>query len=231
MPNATEPAEASTQGLLSQLIGMVLALAAGAVVAYSMTLQRYALAYPSPKVPLLGIKWRRQRVWGVGIAVYTVGNGLYTAALIFGPLSLLGGVFTTLLAFNLFFAHTLLGEELTRRKVVGALVIFIGATLSLVGSPSESDVRYKPEEVEAYMTSGGAIYLAGMVLTLIACSVAILWYERRPAQPMQPGLDALMGLIYPASLGLDEGIAHLSMRAVRNLSRGRTLLVTPHSPC
>ena len=112
----------------------MLALGAAIVVAYSMTLQRYALTHPGPKVPYFCIRVSPNLLWGLGIVVYTVWNGLYTASLIFAPLSLLGGIFTTLLVFNLLFAKVLLGEVLTRRKVAGCLVIFLGCTITLVAS-------------------------------------------------------------------------------------------------
>mgnify|MGYP007078109165 CR=1 FL=1 len=94
--NATSgEAEESSGGPLMTMLGLVLALAAAAVVAFSMVLQRYALSYPEGRrVPLLCTTCKPGRAWGVGVAIYTAGNLLYTAALLFGPLSLLGGVFT-----------------------------------------------------------------------------------------------------------------------------------------
>jgi len=198
-----------------QFVGMLLAFGAAAIVAFSMFMQRYALSHPGPKVKLLNSHFSPQTVWGLGILVYSLGNALYSAALLFGPLSLLGSVFTTLLAFNLLFARTLLNESLTRSKLIGATIIFVGAVLSLAGSPSETDALYTPAEMERFVYDGGGIYFLGMFTLLFVCVLAILWYERQPParHEMRPRLHAFMGILYPASLGLDEGIAHLAMRA------------------
>ena len=176
-------------------------------------MQRYALAHQGPRVRLHGLEISKGTAWGLGIFVYAVGNGIYTVSLIFGPLSLLGGCFTTLLTFNLFFAQQLLGETLTRAKVVGALTIFGGAALSLAGSPEEIDTRFQPEQVEGLMRGGGGAYLAGLLAVLCGSSALIVWFEH--SERRRPWLDGVMALVYPASLGVDEGIAHLSMRAVR----------------
>ena len=45
-------------------------------------------------------------------------------------------VFTTLLVFNLAFAHWLLGETITRDKVASACLVLLGAVISTAGTPS-----------------------------------------------------------------------------------------------
>lgn len=93
--------------------------------------------------------------WGGGVGVDALGSGLHSDALLFGPLSLLGGVFTTLLVFNLSFSYKFLGKIIVRRKVMGALVILAGSTRSLIGSPNENDAIYTPAEEEMHLRNGG----------------------------------------------------------------------------
>ena len=55
---------------------------------------------------------------------------------------------------------------------------------------------------------------------MLAVSVgAMVWYERelRQRRAVPPWLVATMGIIYPASLGIDEGLAILSMRAATSM--------------
>ena len=77
------------RGLFEQFVGILLALGAAIVVALSMNLQRYALTQTGPRMKLLGITMKPSVAWAVGIVAYAAGNGLYTVALIFGPLSML----------------------------------------------------------------------------------------------------------------------------------------------
>ncbi|KAL3897017.1 MAG: hypothetical protein SGPRY_013142, partial [Prymnesium sp.] len=96
-----------------------LSLAAAWLVALSMSLQRYALTRCRRPARARRARVSPSTLWGCGVGVYALGNGLYSAALFFGPLSLLGGVFTTLLVFNFIFSYKFLGETITR---TGALI-------------------------------------------------------------------------------------------------------------
>ena len=71
---------------------------------------------------------------------YGAANGLYVASLQYGPLALLASVFTTLLVFNAIFARVLLGEALTRPKLMGCGTILAGVCFVVVGSPKDAEV-------------------------------------------------------------------------------------------
>jgi len=105
---------------MSIAFGIILATAGAASLAFSMCIQRYALdpaAGEIDKVPLFGFLVPRFAVWFSGLVCYGGANGLYAASLSYGPLSLLAGVFTSLLVWNLMFARCLLREKLTPFKV------------------------------------------------------------------------------------------------------------------
>jgi hypothetical protein len=53
------------------------------------------------QVPLFGVPLPRHAVWFGGLVLYGGANGFYAMSLVYAPLSLLAGVFTTLLVFNL----------------------------------------------------------------------------------------------------------------------------------
>ena len=46
------------------------------LLALSMVVQRYALSYPEPQVPICGIKVRRSLAWFFGLVLYGTANGL-----------------------------------------------------------------------------------------------------------------------------------------------------------
>jgi len=245
--------------------------------------------------------------------VYAAANGLYAAALNFGPLSLLACVFTLLLVFNMGFARWLLGEALTPPKVSGCLMILVGVCLCVIGAARDAPTKFTADEIEdLFVRPAGMLYLIVIVCIVLMSVFTIMWYEWHypaagavvdiehggradtalegpaptpksdeptagavttpmaegssaeddngstptPVEPFQPGdcspasrgpsccgpspksgakevqktmvsedgklacrragpsvlLDRFMGLVYPGSLGLDEGIAHLTMK-------------------
>lgn len=83
-------------------------------------------------------------------------------ALLYGPLSLLAGVFTTLLIFNLIFARLLLGEKLTPYKIIGALFILIGVIMCIVATPRKgNDTEFTPKDIERLSKRpAGFLYVA-----------------------------------------------------------------------
>ena len=54
----------------------------------------------------------------------------------YGPMTVLSSVFTTLLIFNLVIANKLLDERITPPKVAGAVFILIGAARTLHAVPT-----------------------------------------------------------------------------------------------
>jgi len=91
---------------MSIALGIVLAACGGASLALAMVTQRYALDPSSGggsehSIPLFGMAMPRNAVWVLGLLIYGAANGFYAMSLLNGPLSLLAGVFTTLLIFNM----------------------------------------------------------------------------------------------------------------------------------
>ena len=260
------------------IIGLLLALAAGAALALSMVVQRYALSADPRGVVVCGVACPPNVLWFFGLVGYGAANGLYVAALRYAPLTLAASVFTSLLVFNCIFARFLLNETLTPPKLAGCGLIVAGVCLVVLGSPREADVRLTAGDVVALLVRVGAesrwdwfhaaprgvaathprtihavlsrktefsqarpvgaTYVACLVSAVLASVAAIRRYEARYplARPrvvdddetkcdpedgpvakavLRPprALDDAMALIYPGSLGLDEAIAHLSMKA------------------
>jgi hypothetical protein len=231
---------------MSVALGIILAVAGGASLALAMVTQRYALDQQNQtvpgKVPLFGVQYNSTAVWFFGLILYGGANGLYAMALLYGPLSLLAGCFTTLLIFNLIFARCLLGEKVSPPKVVGSIVILGGVVASIVATPRGVDTEFTPKDVEDLVARPiGAIYCALLFFSVLASVALITWYEKAypllppehsedsgkdtdtilspaspPASPpvLPPvWLDRVMTVVYPGSLGMDEGICHLTMKA------------------
>lgn len=258
------------------LLGIFLALFGAASLALAMVTQRYALAYSEDNVPFCGSTLPRNIVWFIGLVIYGIANGFYAFSLLFGPLSLLAGIFTTLLIFNLLFAWYLLGEKLTPPRVVGAVVIFSGVVMCIIATPGNTETEFTPKKIEQLSSRVvGAFYVCFLGLIVLLSVFSISWYERKypisslnvsarsiphqrttdtsknevaferiirsvptihidtdvdigidididdaiilpdPSPQYSPPiwLDKIMCLVYPGSLGVDEGIAHLTMKA------------------
>lgn len=224
------------------ILGVALATAAAACLALSMVTQRFALSCAEAELPAVcGLGCPRNAVWFLGLVGYGAANGLYVAALQYGPLAVLASVFTTLLVFNCVFARLLLGEALTPPKLAGCGTILAGVVLVVVGSPRDADVDLTPGDVARLVAKPvGAAWIAVLAGAVAASVAAIRAFERaypldraktrsatveldaleksgrgaaRPAGRPPPRLNAVMAVVYPASLGLDEAIAHLTMKA------------------
>ena len=110
----------------------------------TLTLTRHALAHAdtsgSKRVPLLPrlecCRVPRLVGWLMGLLLYGIASGLKIVGFNLGPFTVLASVFTTLLVFNLAFAHWLLGETITRDKVTSSCLVLLGAVISTAGTPS-----------------------------------------------------------------------------------------------
>jgi hypothetical protein len=210
--------------------GIAMAVASGAVTALSMVIQRGALAHSSRtmRVALCGREigeLNAHVVWALGLVLYGIGTGvLYSFAGLWIPLSLLSCLFLTLLVFNLAFSKYLLHEQLTRPRVLGSAVVLVGACLCAIGtSVGQPGVptEYTPDDVAAlFAAPAGAIWFSLLVLSVLLTLGMILAFERRyplgesASRPPPAALERAMAIIYPASLGLDEAIAHLGLRCM-----------------
>lgn len=259
------------------ILGIFLALSGACLLALAMVTQRYALSYLGDKIPFCSVMLHKNTVWFCGLVLYGVANGLYASSLLYGPLSLLAGIFTTLLVFNMLFSWYMLGEELTSARIVGSVLILIGVVACVTGTPDRVETEFTPRDVISLTRSMyGSLYIS-ILIVLISVSVGcILWFESRypvgidrgtncishnpgardlPHDLIEPHvteevekitvteayredmishfnvssdkrssiegppewLDRAMCVLYPGSLGLDEGLAHLSMKATLSM--------------
>lgn len=168
---------------------------------------------------MLCVSLTRFKTWFVGLIIYGVANGVYAVALIFGPLSVLGGIFTTLLVWNMLFARLILHETLETPRVIGALVILVGVTCTAISTPSDIETEFGPADLEELFHRPASVaFISGLIVATLICVMLIIVYERKypqgPNHPKPPpALDEAMGVLYPMSLGMDEGIALTMMRS------------------
>ena len=87
-----------------------------------LVLQRYALSYPSADgtVSVLGCRMRRSLAWCLGLMTYGSGNGVYTVAMQYAPVSLLTTVFAVALVINAVLSRAIMHESIDR---AGAAVL------------------------------------------------------------------------------------------------------------
>jgi drug/metabolite transporter (DMT)-like permease len=173
-----------SNGLL--VLGIVLAACGGATLALAMATQRYALDVSVNRgkttVPLFGFFMPRNLVWFGGLVLYGGANGFYAVALLYGPLSLLAGIFTTLLIFNLFFARCLLGEVLTPPKIGGAVVILVGVVLCILATPQgeSTETAFTPTDIQALLVRPtGILYVLVLLASIFGSIGTIIWFEKK----------------------------------------------------
>lgn len=163
-------------------VGLALTLLGACVLALSMVVQRYALAHPLERIPYCGMRLRRSTVWASGLGLYCVANGLKVVALMYGPMTVLSSVFSTLLVFNLIIASRVLGEAVTPPKVAGALLILAGAGIATGATPQGVPKDYTPRDIRALLYAAppygwlSPLLFGACVLTSV---VGIVLLERR----------------------------------------------------
>ena len=159
-------------------IGIVLAIASGAVTALSMVAQRGVLNHPQQVIPLgaCGVRCGRlgkNKLWVLALLLYACATGgLYSVAGLCIPLALLSCLFVTLLVWNLYFSRYFLGEVLTRAKVGGSLVVVAGSCLCAVGASVGRESRAieltSDDVARLYADPGGAAWFGALVLATLA---------------------------------------------------------------
>ena len=62
------------------VLGILLTLMGAATLAFSMSIQRYALAHPKPTIPYCGLQLKKKWVWAFGLLLYAAANGFKARA-------------------------------------------------------------------------------------------------------------------------------------------------------
>jgi len=160
-------------------LGIILAAIGAALLALGMGVQRYAFT-KEPLVPFLGWQLPSFWVWLVGLLIYFAANGLYAVSLSFAPLSLLAGIFTTLLLWNLYIGKRLLNEELTPQKKYGAFVVMLGVIMTASATSDQVPTEFSVEEIQGlFLCVSGTVYITLLGLVIHICVAIIALFEKR----------------------------------------------------
>jgi len=163
--------------MLENLLGICLTLLGAAAIALGMSVQTYGLQ-TDPLVPFLWTECSNGVVWTFGFMAYVIGNILFAVALTLAPFSLLGGLFITLVVWNLIFGAWLLEEDITLLKVLGAIVMMTGVILIAIASPSGIPTTYSVEEASSYIErTTGWLYITCLASLMLVCVFAIVLFE------------------------------------------------------
>lgn len=186
--NFTCSGSTETRGSISPvawIFAIVATLIGACLLALSMVMQRYALAYPEPRVPFGRFQVRKNVLWFGGLLLYAAANGFKIVGFNLASMTVLASVFTSLLVFNLIFARWLLREEVTAPKVAGSVLILVGACICTASVPSDAPTAFEPEEFACLLESGppgGYSFVGAVVLLIIISSIFICYYERSYAR-------------------------------------------------
>lgn len=163
--------------MLEKLTGICLTLLGAAAIALGMSVQTYGLQ-TDPLIPFLWMECSNGVVWTSGFMSYVIGNILFAVALTLAPFSLLGGLFITLVVWNLVFGAWLLEEDITLLKVLGAIVMMTGVILIAIASPSGIPTTYSVEEASSYIErTTGWLYITCLASLMLVCVFAIVVFE------------------------------------------------------
>ena len=196
---------------IAWVFAVVATLIGACLLALSMVMQRYALAYPEPRVPFGRFRVRKNVLWAGGILLYATANGFKIIGFNLASMTVLASVFTSLLVFNLIFAHWLLGEEITAPKVAGAVLILVGASICTASVPSDAPTAFEPEEYACLLESGppsGYAFVATAILGIVISSLFIIYYERsyaREPASVAPDNEADLAMAVTPVVASDAG--------------------------
>jgi drug/metabolite transporter (DMT)-like permease len=148
-------------------LAAVLALLAAVFFALAATLWQRAtlnLSEVSFRHPTSFLSLAAQRVWLLGLAVQAVGIALQGAALDRGRLAIVQPLLVTTVIFAMPLGYFLTGQRITRRQVLGAVIIVVGLALfGYFGDPAEGvDNAPTYEWIAAFLVLGaicGALLL------------------------------------------------------------------------
>jgi len=158
--------------------GILLAAIGAALLALGMNVQRYGMT-TDPPVLFLKYKLPQFWVWLVGLLIYFAANGVYAFSLLFAPLSLIAGIFTTLLFWNLYIGKWLLKERLTSEKYWGALVVMLGVVLTVSSTSAEVPTEFSVEDIQNLFTNiVGGLYILFLIFLILVCVVLIVLFEK-----------------------------------------------------
>jgi len=204
---------------INMVYGILQAAIGAALLALGMNVQRYGMT-TKPPVPFIKYKLPQFWVWLAGLLIYFVANGVYACSLLFAPLSLLAGIFTTLLVWNLYIGKRLLGEKLTPQKYQGAGVVMFGIVLTVSSTSAKVPTEFSTDQIEDLFTKvGGCVYMVFLVLVILVCVVIIVLFEKKyPLESTEMSLDEepvrIINIIKfnPAK----KGISEMGTAATRN---------------
>ena len=181
--NATAGNAAAAPGSLPESValplGATLAALSGLFLALSMVIQRYALAYPTYHVNVIITRLPRPAVWSVGFAVYFAANLLFAYSSTLTPLTLNATLFTLLLVWNLLFSWLCLHERIAPPRAIGAVLIVIGAAISVCGTPLNARNDFGPDDIADLVADPlGAAYMVLQISSGLVSAAAVVWFER-----------------------------------------------------
>ena len=228
-PMAPPPECETSPGMV--IAGAAIAFVAGICVALAMVMQRYSLLYPAgDTIPFL--HWRsvpRMRVWAWGMVFYQVSNGALAGSTVLAPLSLCTTCFTLMLVWNVILARWFLGEKPATPRVAGALLIVIGAVVSVFGVPTDVCNKWDVDGIiRLSLHWAGMTYFFVLLVLVVLTSILSLWFHRTygirnpPVVKLDPSkvaseadspykaplpkpskrLDSIMSFVCPISLAL-----------------------------
>lgn len=118
-------------------------------------------------------------VWCFGMFVYTVGNGIYTVALLYSTLSLCTSLFCVVLIYNGILGYFLLGERMSKTDIAGCFTIIVGVLVTCNFISAEVIHYDSGLLVESAEKPLAIIYFLIVLVLVVFFSSSLFVFEKR----------------------------------------------------
>jgi hypothetical protein len=220
----SEQAEDTAASSGGVVIGILLSVGAGAMLAASMNVQQYALTNSKLK------EKSRYRVWLGGLFLYCFAQLICTGALSFCPLSLVSSLFTTMLLWDALIGRVFFKKILSYPAMVGLAIIFTAVVLVAVFGPREEYAITNECIVYWIKSPSGILAIVTLVMLFIANYSVYIWFTKNypyfrvidssTGKRMEEEIKCsrkikkMMQFVYPAILAVTETVGSLCLKAV-----------------
>lgn len=148
-------------------LGVGICLIGATITALGLVLQKYSHVYNEDHGE--DLVYYKQWRWIVGFCCFMGGQIINVVAMAFAPQVMLSCIGSWSLVCNSIFAHTLLGEDLTRRDTACIFAMICGAVLVIMGTPIP-DREAVSSDIHALFYN----FLQPLFLAVTLCIMAIL---------------------------------------------------------
>jgi len=159
-----------------ELIGILLAISGGIIIAVSLSLQKYS----HNKLKLKGkedtLDYLKSPMWWLGMVLMGVGELMNFLAFGFAPAALVTPLGCIAVLLNALIAVIFLDEKCTKNIIFGVVIITVSAVVLIIFAPKD-DATPNAEQIQDYFTNWMFIVYFVVEILLIALLFYLKWFH------------------------------------------------------